>query len=339
MDGRTKKWSFYLLAGATAAFLLWVSFRGVQWPAFADAIARCSWGFVLLSMLCGVVAFWLRGMRWRALIQPIDPSVPRMTCFNAINISYLANLLLPRVGEIVRCGYVTAESSKDDEGQRKASFDKVLGTVVLERGWDMMSMFLLLGALLAFKWKQFGDFFVVQMWEPLAASVDFSLWVIAVPALVLCIAAIVLVFAYRDRVKVFGMISGFFAGMLKGFASCLKMERKWLFFVQTALIWFMYWCMSFFTMKALASNPLVAPLGASDALFLMMAGSLSSLVPVPGGFGAFHFIVKAAITGIYGIPGAMALVFATLSHESQAITQAACGMFSFIWESIRRHKE
>lgn len=46
----------------------------------------------------------------------------------------------------------------------------------------------------------------------------------------------------------------------------------------------------------------LSELGTSDALFLMLVGSLSSLVPVPGGFGAFHYIVATALASVYGIP-------------------------------------
>ena len=94
----------------------------------------------------------------------------------------------------------------------------------------------------------------------------------------------------------------------------------------------MYWSMSAFTMMAM---PGLDGLGPVDALFLMVAGSFGWLVPVPGGFGAFHFIVSLALSTIYGIPFETGIIFATLSHESQAITMAGCGGISYLYETFK----
>lgn len=73
-----------------------------------------------------------------------------------------------------------------------------------------------------------------------------------------------------------------------------------------------------------------------DALFLSLVGSLGWIVPVPGGFGAFHFIVSLALSTIYGIPFEMGIIFATLSHESQAVTMLLFGGGSYIYETFRK---
>ena len=80
--------------------------------------------------------------------------------------------------------------------------------------------------------------------------------------------------------------------------------------------------------------PELGMLGPVDALFLMVAGSLGWLVPVPGGFGSFHYIVSLALSAIYGIPFSQGIIFATLSHESQAITMAVCGGASYLYETL-----
>ena len=105
------------------------------------------------------------------------------------------------------------------------------------------------------------------------------------------------------------MVFSFAKGLWQGVASCFKMKKWWKFMIYTALVWTMYWVMSLsvlnavkgmdtaaLTMDMADSVAKLAGLGAMDALFLMLAGSLSSLVPVPGGFGAFHYIVAAALT-------------------------------------------
>ena len=82
--------------------------------------------------------------------------------------------------------------------------------------------------------------------------------------------------------------------------------------------------------------PDLGGLNAVDALFLMVAGSFGWLVPVPGGFGSFHFIVSLALSTIYGIPFGLGIIFATLSHESQAVTMALCGGISWFYETFRK---
>ena len=164
----------YILSAAVAGILLYFSFREVKWEDFAEGLRSCRWEYIMLSMVAGIAAFWFRGVRWRQLILPIDPDTSRLTTFNAVNIGYIANFVFPRIGEFVRCG-VVSRRSKDG----KASYDKVLGTVVLERGWDMLTMLTLIVVLLAARWEKFGGFFVEEIWEPAAERLDINLWWIA----------------------------------------------------------------------------------------------------------------------------------------------------------------
>ena len=85
------------------------------------------------------------------------------------------------------------------------------------------------------------------------------------------------------------------------------------------------------------SIPALDDLTIIDALFLSLAGSLGWLIPVPGGFGAFHFIVSLALQAIYGIPFELGIIFATLSHESQAITMVLFGGGSYLYEALRKN--
>jgi uncharacterized membrane protein YbhN (UPF0104 family) len=293
-----------------------------------EGLRTCRWEFIVLSMVAGIAAFWFRGLRWRQLLLPIDPSTKRITTFNAVNIGYIANFVFPRIGEFVRCGVVARRSE-----EKKASYDKVLGTVVLERGWDMLTMLMLLVVLLSARWEKFGGFFMTQMWEPLSARLDFSIWWIV--SLLACfgLTCFGLVWKFRTSGGICSRIWGLFIGLLQGFSSCFRMKDKWKFLLSTALIWSMYWLMAAATMWAI---PVLDGLNMIDALFLSLAGSLGWLVPVPGGFGAFHFVVSLALQAIYGIPFETGIIFATLSHESQAITMAIFGGVSYGYESLKK---
>lgn len=324
----------YIISAAVAGLLLYFSFKAVSWADFIEGIRNCRWEYVMLAMVASIVAAWLRGIRWRQLLLPIDPSTKKITTFNAVNIGYIANFVFPRIGEFVRCGVITRRSAPTEDGkEKKASYDKVLGTVVLERGWDMLSMLIMLVVLLCARWEKFGSFFITEMWEPVSERISFSIWWLIVALVVIMAAVGIVIWSSRERNPLCRKMWGILTGLMKGFSSCLKMDRKWIFFAQTAAIWGMYWAMATATMWAI---PDLDGLNVIDALFLSLAGSLGWLIPVPGGFGAFHFVVSLALQAIYGIPFELGIIFATLSHESQAITMALAGGLSYSYESLKK---
>lgn len=324
----------YILSAAVAGLLLYYSFKAVSWDDFIEGIRNCRWEYVMLAMAASIVAAWLRGIRWRQLLLPIDPTTKKITTFNAVNIGYIANFVFPRIGEFVRCGVITRRSATAEDGkEKKASYDKVLGTVVLERGWDLLSMLILLVVLLCARWEKFGSFFITQMWEPVSERTSFSIWWLIAVLIAVMAAGGFVIWRSRERNPLCRKMWGILTGLMKGFSSCLKMDRKWIFFAQTAAIWGMYWVMATATMWAI---PDLDGLNVIDALFLSLAGSLGWLIPVPGGFGAFHFVVSLALQAIYGIPFELGIIFATLSHESQAITMALAGGISYSYESLKK---
>ena len=175
MNDKIKKVIKYILSAVLAAVLLWFSFRDVQWADFIEGLKGCRWGYVLLSMAAGAFAFWLRALRWRQLLHPVDDSISRTTTFNGINIGNISNFVFPRIGEFVRCGVITRRSQPVDPEHpehKKASYDKVLGTVVLERGWELLVMLLLLVVVLIGGADRFGAFFMERIWEPMVQRFD-----------------------------------------------------------------------------------------------------------------------------------------------------------------------
>lgn len=325
MKETLKKIIKYTLSLALAAVPLWVSFRGVEWTDFISGIKECRWEWIILSMGAGAFAFWLRGLRWHQLLIPFDKSVSRLTTFNGINIGNISNFLFPRIGEFVRCGVIVRRSS--------ISYDKVLGTVVLERGWELLVMLMMIAVVLVFGFDRFGTFFIERIWSPLAQRFDSSLWWILIGAVVLGFMALGLIWRLRESNNLCAKIWKVFKGVGQGFASCLKMDRKWLFFAYTLLIWMTYWFMAYAIVKA---APFLDHLDAIDALFLSLVGGLSFAVPVPAGIGAFHFMISMTLLVMYNVPEELGIVYATLSHTSQAITQIIFGLFSYVYETLRK---
>ena len=316
---KIKKAFQWTLMLALAAVLLYFAFRGVKWEDFLSGIRSCNFSWILVSMLASILAFVIRGLRWRLVM------------LDGVTIAYLTNFALPRAGELARCGVISATG--------KASFEAVLGTVVLERSWDMVTYLIILFIVLLAGESSFGKFVSDEVWQPAVDSVPFDiLWLIGGIA-ALCVGACILIFCYRKRLsryKFFAKLFSLAKGLTGGLTAGLKMRGKWRFLLYTLLLWLCYWIMSYSTILAI---PQVAGLNWVDALFLMVVGSLGWIVPVQGGIGAYHFILSLAMSSIYSIPRTSGVIFATISHESQALTMLICGAVSLAAMYISRRKK
>ena len=321
------QWSLMLLL---AFVLLYFAFRGVKWADFIEGVRSCDFRWIAVSMAASILAFVIRGLRWRLVMLPLNPSITRREAYDGVTVAYLTNFALPRAGELARCGVISATG--------KASFESVLGTVVLERSWDMVTYLIILFIVLLAGESSFSQFVSDEVWGPAVDSMPFDiLWIIGGAAAV-CITACILVFCYRKRLsryKLFAKLFSLAKGLIGGLTAGLRMKGKWRFLLYTLLLWLCYWIMSYSTILAI---PQVADLNWADALFLMVVGSLGWIVPVQGGIGAYHFILSLAMASIYSIPQTSGVIFATISHESQALTMLLCGAISIGSIYLKRRK-
>ena len=324
MNAKTVKILKSVFWALLALVLLWFSFRGVDWAEFWKVIRGSRWGYVLLAMAAGILSFFIRALRWRLLLLPGEPDTKLLDCYDGFTIGKLCDFAIPHVGEFVRCGYVVTP---------RMTYDKALGTVVLERAWDILMLLLMIAVLLVFRGDQYGAFFMDRMLEPAAARLNISFWWLLIALALLAGAAVWAVVALRHRSRFCAGVAGFFRGLVQGFSSFLKMKGKGWFLLLTALLWLIFLMMSWFIIKAL---PMDLGLSLVDALFIMLVGSVAGIVPVPGGFGAFHYLVALALQTLYAVPFETGIIFATLSHESQAVTMILCGLLSYARQALKR---
>ena len=331
MNAKLKKILKYALLLVLVAVLLFFSFRGVEWGEFWDGLKNCRWGWVVGLFALQWLITWLRGNRWRIMLQPIRKEgtapITRRETYDAYAICYLSNIGFPRSGEVVRSGLMGET--------RKTTFEGALGTVVIERTWDMICM-LLAGVPLLF-YGRFRDFLVEKMFKPAAGSVQIGGFWIALIVIAVGVGIFFLIRAFREQIgrsKFGAAFLKFFKGLGEGIAAAFRMKNKWGFFAYTLVIWIGYWICSIWTLRAL---PAADSLDALDALFLMVVGSLGWVVPVQGGFGAYHFIVAMTLMPVYGFDKQTGLLFATISHETQIVQMLICGLISLVsWTLYRR---
>lgn len=99
----------YSLSFILAAVLVYFAFRGINWTEFLNDIKQTRWGYVALFFVASILALVFREERWRILLKQFDPDIKRKDVWNAVNISNVANLVLPGIGEFLRSGYVSTK--------------------------------------------------------------------------------------------------------------------------------------------------------------------------------------------------------------------------------------
>ena len=316
------KWFAFL---ALAGVLLHFSFKGVKWSDFIYGLQSCNWWWIIASMAIGILGFLGRALRWRLLLRSINKDVTVRESFDGINIGNLTNFVFPRAGEVARCGVIAKT--------KKVSFERTLGSVVIERSLDIVCLLLWMALLLVFKWGEFGTFIQEEITQPLFGKMNSLLWPATIAGCLLLIAAAAVWF-FRHEIAKFSLVGKILRiakGLAEGILSAFRMQEKWMFLLYTLLIWLTYWLTSLTTIFAF---PQVGHLGGTDALFLMIIGGFGWCVPVQGGLGAYHFIVSLALASVYGISQTTGVVFATISHEAQALVMILCGAASLISMSM-----
>ncbi len=307
---------------ALAGVLIYFSFRGIDWPVFLQDLKETRWNWILVFVLTAIAALLFRALCWQAMVKPLDPNISLHRVWSANNIGNLTNAVIPASGELVRCAYVAGE---------KAKYDAVLGTELMERVWDTLAIAVLAVIAVITGSESISKFFSEQIWEPLASNTPLLIWAGAgIGAVVLFV---VLSFRLKDKYPVMGKVAGFFRGLGHGIVAFKDIRPFWRFLVYTILLWMMYIAMYMCIIRAV---PALSSLELADALFLAVVGNVASVIPVPGGLGAYHYLIALSISGIYGLSWEAGILFATLQHELHAVILVLLGIISYIRLNLRK---
>ena len=326
MDNKVKNIIQYIFWAAVAVVLVWFCVKAIDWKEFLAALRMCRWEYVAMSFVVGCVFIVVRGLRWHMLIQPIDPTITKTLVINAYGIGFIANLVLPKLGEAIKIGYIVKDSGKGADGKRHLTVDAAIGTYLAEKAVDAVILIACIVVFLAGSWGIMKDnlqFSGVMKWALLAI-------------LILAVAFIFLCRKLQGRGGIWGKSWNFICGIGKGLTTIGKLEKPWLFLLYTVSIWISFWLTSALIVWALNDIEPFTILTSADAFGLMVTGSITSLIPVPGGFGAYHGAVATVMQALYGIPIGSGMIYATLNHEAQLLSQAVTGLWCYLSQTFFR---
>jgi uncharacterized membrane protein YbhN (UPF0104 family) len=262
-----------------------------QLESIMSSFRSANYWWVLFSLVLGFLSHWSRAYRWRYLLQPLGISTRFINSLFSVFSGYVANIILPRFGEVWRCVLVAR--------YEKVSFEKLFGSVVAERIADVIVVSGVMALTVALQFALLGDKIDELVGDKFTAD---SIAGMAVKLGFVAIIGLVVAFygwrlMKRSGHPLFVRIRGVISGLAEGVTSILRMERKWSFVIHTLFIWVMYLAMFYLPFLALPETANV-PLGGVLAAFVM--GSLS-IALVQGGIGVYPIAVAQTL-GLYGVP-------------------------------------
>ena len=303
---------FPLLLGA---FILFWVYRDFNFSRVGEVLAGgMDYGWIAVSLVFGVFANLFRGWRWKLALEPLNEYPKTANCVYAIFISYASNLVIPRVGEITRCGVL----SKYDG----VSFSKSLGTVVSERMIDTLCVGLITGLVLLSQMPVFATFFAetgtdVGRYAEVLTSGHFYL-------IILCaLAILVLAFFLIRNVALFAKLKGILQNVWQGIVALKDIRQIPLYIIYTLGIWVCYFLEFYLAFYAFGFS---SHLGVTAGLVMFVVGTLAVIVPTPNGAGPWHFAVMTMMM-LYGVGKEDAGIFALLVHGIQTFLLILLGIY------------
>lgn len=310
MNNRVKTFSKFLLFFALGMFLLWLTTRSFGEKEIQELkllIKNANVQVVVISTAILLFSHYIRALRWKMMIQPLGCNPSSSNVFFSVLAGYFFNLLFPRLGEVMKCTFLSR--------YEKVPVDKLIGTMVAERLVDMICLIMVILATILTQIDRVGNY-ASELANLLRAKLNMTplSWGLTISFLL-----IVIIFAARlfkvskNHPKLF-KLKELIKGMIEGLTTIRKVRHFKLYIFYTVAIWICYLAsirIGFYGMEELQI------LGWVPSLSILTFGSFA-MIATQGGIGAYQLAVQKTLV-LYGINEVTGLAFGWLLWLVQTV--------------------
>jgi glycosyltransferase 2 family protein len=319
-EGHARMIRRLLLGAALAIVLLFFFFRGVDGAALARALRAADPVFLGGVVLATLATYLARAWRWGFLLAPLE-RVPFGRLFSITVIGFMAGLIIPRAGEVLR-PYLVAK-------RYSLRTSAVFASIILERLVDLIAVLLL-----------FGLYFYglptprAQAHGPFLTAVKAGGGLAAVAALAV-LGVLLALHHHADRVvglleRLLGRISARLAAvvvrLLRSFAqglAVLQASPGHLLAIvgQSILVWLPIAAAIHWSNRALGID-----LPFHSTFFMLVPLTAGVAVPTPGMMGGFHVTYQVSLTEVFGVAKQTAAAAGLAAHALLNLPVLALGL-------------
>ncbi len=316
--GKLLKIGFFFLLGIA---LIWWSLHqipGEEWTKFTLALKHSKLWIVFPVLIILGLSHFLRALRWRLIMEPLGYKPSITNTYLAVLIGYLANLAIPRLGEVLKCTLLAK--------YEKVPAEKIVGTIVAERAFDVISLGLvfLMALGLQFNVIEAGWNQLKNQTNTPSSTVNDSNWKLYLLLAALSIV-LALFFILRKRIpKIITSIQQIVRGIWEGVISATKLKQHNLFFLYSFGIWFLYLLATYVGLHATEGTE-----SSFATAISCLAYASIGMILTPGGIGAYAYFM-AKVLELNGVDYTLGLANGTLQWFSQFLIVLLLGGVSLI---------
>lgn len=275
--------------------------------------------FLLLSVLFAILSHLSRAYRWLFMLKPLGYKPHFYNSVLAVLIAYLANLGVPRSGEVLRATTLTSYEN--------IPFEKGFGTIITERLIDLLMLAVCIAIALGLQFDIIyaflsqKEFNLVLLISGLGIAIIFILWLRHL--------------LKTNHSPLIQKIKKVLNGLVEGILSVKKMPNKGIFIAHTFFIWLMYLAM-FYVVKWCLPETASLTLAALMPAFVVGGLTISA---TNGGIGIYPYAVGMILAG-YNISTDVGLAFGWIMWTAQtAMILFFGGLSFFLLPLFNRKKE
>ncbi|WP_302591496.1 lysylphosphatidylglycerol synthase transmembrane domain-containing protein [uncultured Muribaculum sp.] len=316
----------YGLPLALSVGLCYYLYTKIDMEVIRTELHNCNYVWIGLALVVAVFSHIFRAMRWRIQLDALSIHAPLKPLVWSIFGTYAVNLLLPRLGELWRTGYIAR--------RQKAPFTTVFGSMVADRLADTLTVLVLLLFTFFVARSAFIDFArqYPQVYQGITATLNSPfVWACAVVGLAAIVALFVVSTSNRFVLKVRTWVKD----LWHGFAVVATMPGKGRWLLLTVAVWGCYFLQLY---MAFYSFSFTENLGLTAALVAFVLSSISMGIPSNGGLGPWHLAIIFAL-GLYGVGMNQAAAFSMIVWGSQNLMIVLLGLYSFLSIALENRKQ
>lgn len=318
MKQKVKKATKYLLFFAIGVFLFWYLYKDQDINRMKSILTNdVNYSWIWLSVFLGVLSHISRAARWRYLIEPLGHKPRLSNTFFAVMIGYIMNLVVPRMGELSKCGVMSK--------YEKISFARLIGTMITERIFDLLVLGMVTILMVV---TQFGHVlqFLNENPDIREKVTNLAFSPILIAGLVIALILTIVLWKKIRKSNLFRKIETAASHFKEGILSVRYVKNKGAFMFHSLFIWLMYYLMLYVSFFAFDFTKDLSPLA---GLTTFVMGSFGMVAPVQGGIGAWHFMTRESLA-LYGIPYENGIIFAFVAHTIMTLLVIVLGLLSVV---------